>query len=60
VRESLIISADPSAHVDRVREVEKLGATIVALMNVSGNAPHDAIRVYGGKVLPSLRGGRTA
>jgi coenzyme F420-dependent glucose-6-phosphate dehydrogenase len=58
VRESLIIGADPSAHADRIREVEEMGATIVALMNVSGNAPHDAIRVYGEKVLPSLRGAR--
>jgi coenzyme F420-dependent glucose-6-phosphate dehydrogenase len=56
LREALIISSDPGVHRDRVREVEEMGATIVALMNNSGADPHAAIEVYGRDVLPVLRG----
>jgi coenzyme F420-dependent glucose-6-phosphate dehydrogenase len=55
-REAYILSADPEVHADRVREVERMGATIVCLQNASGNAPLDGLRVYGEKVLPALRG----
>jgi coenzyme F420-dependent glucose-6-phosphate dehydrogenase len=56
-KQKAIISADPDVHVARIREVEQLGATIVAVMNCSGAAPEEAIRVYGDKVLPTLRAG---
>jgi coenzyme F420-dependent glucose-6-phosphate dehydrogenase len=52
--ESLIISSDPDVHAERIREAEKLGATTMALMNVSGADPHAAIETYGKKVLPAL------
>ena len=55
LREAMIISADPDEHVSRVRQVEEMGATTVALMNNSGADPHRAIETYGSKVLPSLR-----
>jgi coenzyme F420-dependent glucose-6-phosphate dehydrogenase len=58
LREAFIISADPELHAERVREVERLGATTVVLMNNSGPDPHGAIRVYGESVLPALRGAR--
>jgi coenzyme F420-dependent glucose-6-phosphate dehydrogenase len=58
LRESFIISADPDAHVERLREIERMGATVVALMNTSGADPHAALRVYGDRVLPALRGSR--
>jgi coenzyme F420-dependent glucose-6-phosphate dehydrogenase len=54
LKEKLIISSDPEVHADRIREAEKLGATTMVLMNVSGADPHRAIDVYGSKVLPSL------
>lgn len=38
-------------------EVAELGTTIVVLMNVSGSAPFEAIRVYGKSVLPALTSG---
>lgn len=41
-------------HADRIRDAEKLGATTMALMNVSGADPHRAIEVYGSQVLPAL------
>jgi coenzyme F420-dependent glucose-6-phosphate dehydrogenase len=54
LKESLIISSDPEVHVNRIREAEKLGATTMALMNVSGAAPERAVEVYGERVLPAL------
>ena len=50
----MIIAADPSVHVERIREVEELGATTVALMNNSGADPEAAIAVYADAVLPRL------
>jgi coenzyme F420-dependent glucose-6-phosphate dehydrogenase len=55
-KESAIISADPAEHAERIREVEEMGATIVALANNSGADPHAAIDVYAKQVLPALRG----
>jgi coenzyme F420-dependent glucose-6-phosphate dehydrogenase len=57
LREAMIISSDPAEHTERVREVERLGATTVVLMNNSGTDPHAAIGVYAREVLPKLRAG---
>jgi coenzyme F420-dependent glucose-6-phosphate dehydrogenase len=56
-RENFIIGTDPAEHAERIREIERLGATIVCLMNISGADPLAAIEVYGEHVLPSLRSG---
>lgn len=56
-KEEMIIAADPEVHVERIREVEELGATIVALMNNSGADPLAAIATYKDKVLPHLGNG---
>jgi coenzyme F420-dependent glucose-6-phosphate dehydrogenase len=58
LKQSFIISSDPDVHVERLREVERLGATIVVAMNNSGADPHGAIRVYAEQVLPALHGAR--
>jgi coenzyme F420-dependent glucose-6-phosphate dehydrogenase len=58
MREAFIISSDPEVHAERIREVERLGATIVVAMNDSGADPMGAIRTYGERVLPALRGAR--
>ncbi len=55
LREALIVGADPDLHVSRIREVESMGATTVALMNVSGADPRAALAVYRDRVLPALR-----
>jgi coenzyme F420-dependent glucose-6-phosphate dehydrogenase len=55
-RESYIVSSDPDQHVERIREIEALGATVVCLQNGSGAAPEQALEVYGETVLPALRG----
>jgi coenzyme F420-dependent glucose-6-phosphate dehydrogenase len=57
-REQYIVSSDPNHHAERIREVEKLGGTIVCLQNVSGADPIGALGVYGEHVLPALRGAR--
>ncbi|HEV7770704.1 MAG TPA: TIGR03557 family F420-dependent LLM class oxidoreductase [Solirubrobacterales bacterium] len=54
LREAMIISADPEKHIERIRQVEEMGATTVALMNNSGAGPHAAIELYGREVLPKL------
>jgi len=56
LKEALIVAADPDTHVERIREVEAMGATTVALMNNSGADPLGAIDVYKSSVLPRLRG----
>jgi coenzyme F420-dependent glucose-6-phosphate dehydrogenase len=59
-REQFIIGSDPEQHVERIREIEQLGADVVVLMNNSGAAPVEAVKVYGEKVLPALKGARVA
>lgn len=54
LKEALIVSSDPEVHVERIREVEAMGATTVALMNNSGADPLGAIDVYRDSVLPRL------
>ena len=51
----VICSSDPAEHVRRIKALEKLGADVMCLMNVSGADPHAALRVYGEQVLPQLR-----
>jgi coenzyme F420-dependent glucose-6-phosphate dehydrogenase len=55
---SYIISSNADEHAERVRGIEKMGSTVVCLQNASGADPHGALRVYGDKVLPRLRGKR--
>ena len=57
-REQFIIGSDPEQHVERIREVEQLGADVVVLMNNSGSDPIGAVRMYGERVLPALKGQR--
>jgi coenzyme F420-dependent glucose-6-phosphate dehydrogenase len=50
-----IVSSDPDDHVKNIRMLEKLGATTVCVMNMSGSDPDGTIRTYGEHVLPALR-----
>ena len=56
LRKQVIVSSDPHEHVQRIKALEKLGADALVLMNVSGADPEAALRVYGERVLPSLKG----
>src|SRR3954471_15018859 len=50
LKEAMIIGGDPETHVERIREIEAMGATVVALMNDSGADPLAAIETYKDKV----------
>lgn len=56
LRSTFIISTDPDEHAERIREIERLGTTVVSLQNVSGADPHGTIATYAERVLPALRG----
>ena len=56
--QNVIAGSDPAEHVERIRELEELGATVIVLQNNSGVDPLRAIEVYGAEVLPALRGAR--
>ena len=56
LREAFIVSADPDEHAERIRDVEKLGATIVVVGNMSAAEPLRSVEVYRDRVLPTLRG----
>src|SRR3954468_23273016 len=56
--QNAIIGSDPDKHVERLRELEQMGATVIVLQNNSGADPMRAIEVYGEEVLPALRGAR--
>ena len=59
-KQGFIVGADPDEHVERLRELEKLGPTIVCLQLIGHADPHGSIRTYGEKVLPAVRGARVA
>jgi coenzyme F420-dependent glucose-6-phosphate dehydrogenase len=55
-KQSYIVSSDTTHHVERIREIAALGATVVCLQNGSGADPIRALEVYGESVLPPLSG----
>jgi coenzyme F420-dependent glucose-6-phosphate dehydrogenase len=55
-RKQAIVSSDPDTHVKKLKQLERMGATAVCVMNVSGADPDGALRTYGEHVLPKLRG----
>jgi coenzyme F420-dependent glucose-6-phosphate dehydrogenase len=50
-----IVSADPARHVRQLKAIRGMGATAVAIMNVSAADPLGMIQLYGDRVLPELR-----
>ncbi len=50
-----IVSADPARHVRQLKAIRGMGATAVAIMNVSAADPLGMIQLYGERVLPELR-----
>src|SRR5947209_14188598 len=55
-KEGFIVASDPAEHVDRIREMEGLGATVVCLQGIGDLDPMGSIERYGREVLPALRG----
>ena len=56
--QNIIAASDPEEIAERLRELEKLGATVITLQNNSAGNTDEAIEVLGEKVLPALRGAR--
>jgi coenzyme F420-dependent glucose-6-phosphate dehydrogenase len=56
--QNIIAASDPEEIVERLRELEKLGATVITLQNNSAGNTEKAIEVLGEQVLPALRGAR--
>ncbi len=51
-----IVSADSAHHIERIREIEEMGVTMVCLQKRSGgDHPLEALAVYGERGLPALR-----
>ena len=60
-KEGFIVSADPSEHVERIRQLEAIHeATTTIVLKGIGADPLGSIRRYGEHVLPALRSVRTA
>jgi len=57
-KQGFIVGADAAEHVERIREIEGLGATIVCLQLIGDLDPMGSIERYGSDVLPALRQGR--
>jgi coenzyme F420-dependent glucose-6-phosphate dehydrogenase len=55
--EGFLVGADAGEHVERIREMESLGATVVCLQLIGKADPMGSIRRYGEEVLPRLREG---
>ena len=55
-KEGFIVASDPAEHVDRIREMQGLGATVVCLQGIGDLDPMGSIERYGREVLPALRG----
>jgi coenzyme F420-dependent glucose-6-phosphate dehydrogenase len=53
--EGFLISSDPDEHVERIREMERAGATVICLQLIGRADPFGSIRTYGERVLPALR-----
>lgn len=51
-----LVEADPDRHVERLREIAGLGASVVCCQLIGQADPLGSIRTYGERVLPQLRG----
>ena len=51
-----LVGSDPGEHAERIRELERAGATVVCLQLIGSADPLGSIRTYGERVLPALRG----
>ncbi len=54
-QEGFLVSSDPEEHVERIREMEHAGATVICLQLIGRADPFGSIRTYGERVLPALR-----
>jgi coenzyme F420-dependent glucose-6-phosphate dehydrogenase len=53
--EGFLVGADAAEHVERIAEMEGVGASVVSLQLIGNADPMGSIRRYGEEVLPKLR-----
>ncbi len=56
-QQGFVVGSDPAQHVERLREMQGLGATVLCLQLVGADEALASIQRYGEEVLPALRGG---
>src|SRR5690242_9347791 len=56
--EGFLVGGDPAEHVERLREILGLGATVVCLQGIGDADPLGSIRRFADEVLSELRGAR--
>src|SRR3954469_14124145 len=56
--EGFLVGADAGEHVDRIRRIVDVGATVVCLQLIGADDALGSVRRYGDDVLPALRGAR--
>ncbi len=54
--EGFLVGSDTDDHIERIREMEGAGASVVCLQLIGSADPLGSIRTYGEQVLPALRG----
>jgi len=54
--EGFLVGADLDRQIERIREMEGLGGTVICLQLIGQADPLGTIRAYGDRVLPQLRG----
>ncbi|WP_205697819.1 LLM class flavin-dependent oxidoreductase [Conexibacter sp. SYSU D00693] len=54
-KEGFMVGADAGEQVERIRQMQELGATVVCLQLMGDHDPLGSIRRYGDEVLPALR-----
>ncbi|MDQ1686979.1 MAG: hypothetical protein QOC82_3716 [Frankiaceae bacterium] len=54
-KEGFLVGSDPEEHIERIRAMERAGATVVCLQLIGRADPLGSIRTYGERVLPVLR-----
>ena len=54
--EGFLVGADLDRSIERLREMQGLGATVICLQLLGAADPMGTIRAYGERVLPALRG----
>ena len=54
-KEGFLVGSDPEEHIERIRDMERAGATVICLQLIGRADPLGSIRTYGERVLPELR-----
>jgi coenzyme F420-dependent glucose-6-phosphate dehydrogenase len=55
-KEGFMVGGDPAEHVERLRDLQALGATVLCLQLIGADEAVASIERYGREVLPALRG----